>query len=93
VVAHFVSQRSIKVTFRSRLEAGGIVLLFNPSNEIDESIQGVQILRPPQELNGRLTNLGAAALDQNDQHDHKQNSGYDPDQSCVIHVLPLSSVI
>jgi hypothetical protein len=41
----------------------------------------------------RLANPSAAALDQNDQHDHKQNSRYDPDQSCVIHGFSFSSII
>jgi len=41
-------------------------------------------------LPGELLDAGAAALNQNDQHDGTQNSGYDPDQSCVVHLILLS---
>jgi hypothetical protein len=41
-------------------------------------------------LPGELLDAGPAALNQNDQHDGTYNSGYDPDQSCVVHLILLS---
>jgi hypothetical protein len=32
-----------------------------------------------------LLNFCAAALNQNDKHDDKQDSGNDPDQRCTVH--------
>ena len=38
------------------------------------------------ELNSELLNPRATALNQNDQHDHKQHAGYDPDHCATVHV-------
>ena len=37
-------------------------------------------------VKAELVDLGAAALDQNNQHDGEQNAGYDTDESNAVHL-------
>jgi len=45
---------------------------------------------PEMQRNPGLFHRSATALDENTQHDHKQDAGNNPDERNVVHIEPLS---